>query len=182
MGTSFRTNYKTRIACKEYIHLGRKNLALYSASVFVGNHWSRDRDLLDPNLNFSVEMNLCKKKPEFLLFILYPRTWWLPLEEDCPTPSKTTRSPMSFIAKLRRPRPSPSPKGSPESSKSALNDSMCGAINSFNIGKAEPSVGGCLKADSRAKVLKVSLDMSKFCLHNLRVPSKTRDAFEAPTK
>jgi hypothetical protein len=76
---------------------------------------------------------------------------------------------MSFIAKLRRPRPSPSPEGSPESSKSALNDSICGAINSFNIGKAEPPVGGCLKADSRAKVLKVCLELSGISDRQARV-------------
>lgn len=153
------TNCKSRMACEEYAHLRRKDLALYSASISVGNHRSRDGDLLDPNLNFSVVMN-SEQKSGFSLLSLFPHPLWLSPEEDCLAPSKTTRSPISFIAKLRRPRPSPSPKGKPESSKSALNDSICGATNSFNIGKAELPVGGCLKVDSRANVLKVCLELS----------------------
>ena len=39
-------------------------------------------------------------------------------------PSKTTRSPMSFRPRERSPLPSPSPVGKPESSKSALKDSI----------------------------------------------------------
>jgi hypothetical protein len=67
------------------------------------------------------------------------------------------------------------------------------------MGKVELLLGGFLKADSRAKVLKVCLEQSgilngrmakrhtygwpkKYILHNLRVLSKTRSAFEAPTK
>ena len=94
------------------------------------------------------------------LLSLFPHPLWLSPEADCLAPSKTTRSPISFIAKLRRPRPSPSPKGKPESSKSALNDSICGATNSFNIGNAELPVGVFLKVDSRANVLKVCLELS----------------------
>jgi hypothetical protein len=54
---SSRANCKSRMVCEEYAHLRRKNLALYSASISVGNHRSRDGDLVDPNLNFSVGMN-----------------------------------------------------------------------------------------------------------------------------
>ena len=156
---SSRTDCKSRMACEEYAHLGRKDLALYSASISVGNHRSRDGDLFDPNLNFSVEMNSLQKS-RFSLLSLFHHPLWLSPEADCLAPSKTTRSPISFIAKLRRPKPSPSPKGRPESSKSALNDSICGATNSFNIGKAWLPVGGCLNVDSRAAVLKVCLELS----------------------
>ena len=146
--------------CKDDAHLSREDLAFRSVSVSVGNHRSRDGDLLDPNLNFSVGMSSCEEKPGFLLLNLFPHPLWLPPETNCPALSKTTRSPISFIARLRRPRPSPSPNGSPESSKSALNDSICGATNSFNIGNVEPPVEGFPKADSRAKVLKVCLEPS----------------------
>ena len=187
-------------------HLRREGLALYCMSISVWNHRSGDGYLLNPNLiPFLAADNFCEDSG-LLLLNLFPNPLRLSPEADWVEPSKTTRSPISFIAKLRRPRPSPSPKGSPESSKSELNDSICGATNSFNMGKVEPPLGGFLKADSRARVLKVCLEQSgiltgqmmaeshshrlrmtglvstKKRLHNLRVPSKTRSAFEAPTK
>lgn len=141
-------------------HLRREGLALYCTSISVWNHRSGDGYLLNPNLiPFLAADNFCEDSG-LLLLNLFPNPLRLSPEADCVEPSKTTRSPISFIAKLRRPRPSPSPKGSPESSKSELNDSICGATNSFNMGKVEPPLGGFLKVDSRARVLKVCLEQS----------------------
>lgn len=87
-----------------------------------------------------------------------------PLSESAwPFPSNTTRGPMLSNARLSSPLPSPSPVGSPESSKSALNDSMWGVTNSFRISYAAPSVGGCLNLFSRRSVSNVG---PLFCLGN----------------
>src|SRR6202035_3953628 len=72
-----------------------------------------------------------------------------------PFPSKTTRSPISFIARERSPSPFSSPTGNPESSNSALKDSKCGSTNSSKIGNVDAVLGGCLNDCSRTKVLNV---------------------------
>ena len=62
---------------------------------------------------------------------------------------------MSFKARLRIPRPSPSPEGKPESSNKELKDSMWGVTNSFKILYVEPLLEGFRKDFSRARVLNV---------------------------
>lgn len=74
-----------------------------------------------------------------------------------PLPSNTTRFPISAMPRCSKPLPSPSPDGSPESSKSALKDSRCGVTNSLRIGTTEASFGGCLKFFSRSSVSNVLL-------------------------
>lgn len=70
--------------------------------------------------------------------------------------SKTTLWPMSWMPKDSRPRLSPSPCGSPESSKRALKDSRCGVTNSLRIGTVCSDFGGFLNFFSRETVPNVS--------------------------
>ena len=78
-----------------------------------------------------------------------PHPPWPLATPSRPLPSNTTRGPMFSIASARSPRPSPSPCGRPESSKSALNDSMCGATSSCRIGTSAPLSEGHLNCRSR---------------------------------
>jgi hypothetical protein len=67
-------------------------------------------------------------------------------------PLKTVLGPISRMPRYNSPRPSVSPRSSPESSNSALKDSMCGFASSSRMGMAAPFVGGSLNLFSLSSV------------------------------
>src|SRR5882762_802192 len=107
------------------------------------------------------QYHISKKGPQNVLLIRFPQPVGPLSELTLPFPSKATRSPISLIPNERSPRPSPSPEGKPESSNSALKDSMCGATNSLRIGAVDPLSVGFLKDSSRARVLNVGFGLDR---------------------